>query len=69
MRARVADDRVIQEIRSDRVDLAMLVGARGGGHLRRILDAHIHAERIQGTPLYLLLARPIREWTWRGWQE
>ena len=55
MRARVADDRVIQEIRSDRVDLAMLVGARGGGHLRRILDAHIHAERIQGTPLYLLL--------------
>ena len=43
MRARVADDRVIQEIRSDRVDLAMLVGARGGGHQKwpRKFEQHV----------------------------
>src|ERR1700712_5016502 len=53
----VTPDRTIAAISSEptRPSLANLVGARGGGRLRaRIVDA-APAERLAGTPLYLLL--------------
>jgi hypothetical protein len=50
-------DRVIEDITSEpsRPALAGLVGARGGGHLRRALVETVPAERAAGTPLYLML--------------
>jgi hypothetical protein len=65
-------ERVIQSIHNDRLPLQALVGARGGGHLRAALDEHIHAERINGSPLYLLLddvsgASLVSGWAWSRW--
>ena len=67
-------ERVIQSVQCRRLDLSALVGARGGGHLRAVLDEHIHAERMLGTPLYLLLddisgASLVSGWAWSQWEE
>ena len=67
-------ERIIQSVQNDRLDLGMLKGARGGGHLRAALDEHIHAERVTGTPLYLLLddisgVSLVSGWSWSRWQD
>ncbi len=72
--AHLGQDRVIQQIAGDRIDLKDLVGARGGGHLRGVLDEKIHEERVDGTPLYLLLddisgASLVSGWAWSRWIE
>jgi len=72
MRAHLGWDRVIHKIENDRVDLSPLLGARGGGHLRAVLDEHIHVERVNGTPLYLLLddisgVSLVSGWSWSRW--
>lgn len=57
VRVGVAADRTITSIETDpvRPAAAGLVGARGGGGLRRVLSELFPAERDAGTPLYLLL--------------
>jgi hypothetical protein len=65
---------VIHKIENQRVDLAPLFGARGGGHLRAVLDEHIHDERVNGTPLYLILddisgVSLVSGWSWSRWGE
>jgi Protein of unknown function (DUF2889) len=57
VRVGVASDRTITSIETDPVRSAAagLVGARGGGGLRRVLAELFPAERDAGTPLYLLL--------------
>lgn len=57
VRVGVAADRTITSIETDpvRPGAAGLVGARGGGGLRRVLAELFPAERDAGTPLYLLL--------------
>ena len=66
-------ERLIERVENDRVDLTALVGARGGGHLRAVLDEHIHEERVNGTPLYLVLddisgASLVSGWAWSQWE-
>jgi Protein of unknown function (DUF2889) len=53
----VGADRTIEDIRVDpeRPNVVALVGSRGGGHLRSVLDDVLPGEREAGTPLYLLL--------------
>lgn len=70
----LADHRVIREVRSDppRPQLADLSGSRAGGYLRAALDAVLHAERVAGTPLYLLLddlagTTLVAGWSWSRW--
>ena len=53
--ATAAPDRTIETIRTERVDLSGLVGARGGSRLRAALQETVPDERRAGTPLYLLL--------------
>ncbi|MBV1878124.1 MAG: DUF2889 domain-containing protein [Pseudomonadales bacterium] len=72
MSATLGWDRVIHSIENDRLDLSVLVGARGGGHLRKLLNASIHAERVDGSPLYLLLddisgVSLVSGWAWSRW--
>ncbi len=72
MQAELNWERFIQRIHCERVDLSALVGARGGGHLRAVLDEHIHQERVNGTPLYLLLddisgVSLVSGWAWSRW--
>jgi hypothetical protein len=57
VRVGVAADRTITSIETDplRPAAAGLVGARGGGGLRRVLAELFPAERDAGTPLFLLL--------------
>ena len=67
-------ERVIQSVECERVDLTPIVGARGGGHLRGVLNAEIHEERVNGTPLYLLLddisgVSLVSGWAWSRWEE
>lgn len=67
-------ERLILSAENDRVDLSPLVGARGGGHLRAVLDEKIHEERVNGTPLYLLLddisgVSLVSGWAWSRWQD
>jgi Protein of unknown function (DUF2889) len=52
----------------------VLVGARGGGHLRALLAEVMPEERINGSPLYLLLddfsgASLVAGWIWSQWRE
>ena len=72
MHARLNWERLILDARSDRVDLTALKGAKGGGHLRAVLDEHIHEERVSGSPLYLLLddisgVSLVSGWAWSRW--
>ena len=72
MTARLNWERQILEAQSDRVDLSPLQGARGGGHLRAVLDEKIHEERVNGSPLYLLLddisgVSLVSGWAWSRW--
>ena len=57
MTAGIGPDRMVQDIAADPAPagLSHLVGARGGGHLRGVLQEHLPAERAAGVPLYLLL--------------
>jgi len=50
--ARTIEDIVVTP---DRPGIEHLVGARGGGHLRKVLADVVPEERTAGTPLYLLL--------------
>lgn len=75
-RARLGWDRVIREIRCDppRAAIDKLAGARGGGHLRGILDNLLHEELEGGSPLYLLLddlsgTSLIAGWAWSRWTD
>ena len=74
MLAHLGWDRVIRSVTNDRVDLSALNGARGGGHLRAVLDEKIHVERAGGTPLYLLLddisgVSLVSGWAWSRWED
>ena len=67
-------DRTIVSIAASpaRAPLDALVGQRGGGHLRRVLDEQFPEERDAGTPLNLLLddisgASLIAAWAWSQW--
>ncbi len=72
--ATIAPDRSIAAIASQphRPGIGRLVGARGGGYLRRALDESLPEERDAGSPLYLLLddfagVSLIAGWAWRHW--
>ena len=72
--ATIAPDRSIAAIASQphRPNIGRLLGARGGGHLRRALDDGLPEERDAGSPLYLLLddfagVSLIAGWAWRHW--
>jgi Protein of unknown function (DUF2889) len=55
--AGIAADRTIEQIASDppRAAIGRMVGASGGGRLRRVVDETVPDERAGGSPLYLLL--------------
>jgi hypothetical protein len=72
--ARLGFDRTILAIASDppRPAVAGLVGRRGGGGLRQVLQAVRPEERRRGTPLHLLLddisgASLVAGWAWSQW--
>ena len=72
--AKLDAERRIHAIHCDRIDLDELVGAKGGGHLRVLLNERIHEERVKGTPLYLLLddisgASLVSQWAWSRWAD
>ena len=72
--ANLSDTRIIEQIDQPRLDLSSLVGAKGGGHLRGVLDQTIHEERVNGSPLYLLLddisgASLVSGWAWSRWEK
>ena len=55
-----------------RPSIDVLVGARGGGHLRALLAEVMPEERVNGSPLYLLLddfsgASLVAGWIWSQW--
>ncbi len=67
-------DRTILAIRAEppRAALAKLVGSRGGGHLRHALEDIVPEERVNATPLYLILddisgISLIAPWAWSQW--
>jgi hypothetical protein len=73
-RARVQWDRTIVEIDAEpaRAAIAGLKGARGGGHLRKLLDEVLPDEHRSATPLHLLLddisgASLVAGWAWSRW--
>jgi hypothetical protein len=53
----VGPNRTIEDISvdPDHPGISHLVGARGGGHLRGVIDEYLPGERESGHPLYLLL--------------
>lgn len=74
--ARLGWDRVIHEIgcAPARAQIGQLVGARGGGHLRGVLDRVMHEELVDATPLYLILddisgVSLVCGWAWSRWTE
>ena len=74
LQALLRADRVILSIEAQPVRgaLARLVGERGGGHLRGVLDQVVPEERDNETPLYLLLddisgTSLIAPWAWSQW--
>lgn len=75
MNAVFAKDRSIESIVSQppRAEISGLVGAQGGGGLRKVSDTLMPAERRAGSPLYLLLddlsgASLIAPWAWSRWK-
>lgn len=72
----IGSNRTIEDIRADpdREGLQLLVGSRGGGHLRGALDECLPGERTAGTPLYLLLddisgCSLIAGFAWSRWRD
>ena len=75
-RALLKPDRTIAEITTEpaRNKAALLVGHRGGSHLRAALDEVMPEERRNATPLYLLLddisgASLVAGWAWSQWTD
>lgn len=75
-KARIGATRVINdiEVSPPRKHIGKLVGQRGGGHLRAVLDEALHEERTNATPLYLLLddisgASLVGGWAWSRWTQ
>lgn len=73
-RALLKSDRTILAITTEpeRPTVAGLVGARGGGHLRKAIDDAIPEERRAATPLHLILddisgASLVAGWAWSQW--
>jgi hypothetical protein len=67
-------DRAIQKISSSppRAEVQKLVGEKGGGRLRGVLEHVLPREKAEATPLYLLLddisgASLIGGWAWSRW--
>jgi hypothetical protein len=76
VQARLSADRTVEAITCQpvRPRLQQLVGARGGGHLRRALDDALPEERAAGSPLYLLVddfagVSLVAPWAWQHWPE
>jgi len=74
--ARLQWDRTITEIEATpaRPNIGQLVGARGGGHLRKALDDLLPEERRNATPLHLALddisgVSLIAGWAWSQWSD
>ncbi len=72
--ARVDMERTIQSINTNptRKKIGQLVGERGGGHLRKVLQEIIPEERANASPLYLILddisgISLISGWAWSQW--
>lgn len=71
--ALTADRRIVSiESTPPRSALARLVGARGGGHLRKLLQEIIPDELKNAAPLYLILddisgASLVSAWAWSHW--
>lgn len=73
--ARLTSERMIVSIEADppRPGLARLVGERGGGGLRKVLQVAVPEERRQAAPLYLILddlagASLVAAWAWSQWE-
>jgi hypothetical protein len=73
-RAVLQGDRTIIEIESmpPRAAMGGLVGARGGGHLRKVLGELLPSERDTASPLFLILddiagASLVAGWAWSRW--
>jgi Protein of unknown function (DUF2889) len=72
--ALLSPERSIVSIEADppRAALSRLVGERGGGGLRRALQQVIPEERLNATPLYLILddiagSSLVAGWAWSQW--
>lgn len=81
----IADDRfqILATSRREILEIAVepgrqaidaLIGARGGGHMRALLAQVMPQERINGTPLYLILddysgASLVAGWIWSRWSD
>jgi Protein of unknown function (DUF2889) len=62
------------DVKPHRPSINVLVGARGGGHLRALLAEVMPEERTSGSPLYLLLddysgASLVAGWIWSQWRD
>ena len=62
------------DVEPHRPSIDVLVGARGGGHLRALLAEVMPEERTNGSPLYLLLddfsgASLVAGWIWSQWRD
>jgi hypothetical protein len=62
------------DVEPHRPSIDVLVGARGGGHLRALLAEVLPEERASGSPLYLLLddyagASLVAGWIWSQWRD
>jgi hypothetical protein len=74
--AMLKPDRTIVAIEATpaRAGMAQLVGARGGGRLRHALEEFVPEERLNATPLYLILddisgASLVAPWAWSQWDK
>jgi hypothetical protein len=72
--AQLQPDRVIVSIEAEpaRPALSRLIGERGGGGLRKALEAAVPEERHGSTPLYLILddlsgTSLVSGWAWSQW--
>jgi Protein of unknown function (DUF2889) len=72
--AELQPDRSIVAIQSQppRPALSRLIGQRGGGGLRKVLEEVVPEERREATPLYLILddisgASLVAGWAWSQW--
>jgi Protein of unknown function (DUF2889) len=72
--ATLKPDRTIVAIEANppRTALARLIGSRGGGRLREVLEEVVPEERRNATPLYLILddisgTSLIAPWAWSQW--
>jgi hypothetical protein len=68
---RTIEDIIVEPVHAG---IEQIIGSRGGGHLRGVLDRVIHEDRQEGTPLYLLLddisgCSLIAGFAWSRWRE